>query len=170
MPIDSAQTSPISGRVAKEDLDFLMGFPIPGATTASEKLRHVCAFFKKYHESLSEFESCTIELQRLMEPSKKNLKKAEFQTGKSSEFIDRISQVIPEAFSHLVTTRIEGDKGQKTQQLIDLEERLLLEMLKLFEGVLRMNLTPNPPTYNPTVIESHLENVTSLVRLKDQNK
>lgn len=170
MPIESTQTSPISGRVSKDDYDFLMAFPIPGATTASEKLRHVFSFFRKYHENLEEFESCILEIHRVMEPSRKSIKKAEFETGKSSELVDRISQVIPEALSHYATAQIEGDSGQKTQQLIDLEKRLLLEMLKLFEGVLRMNLTPDSPTYNPSVIQSHIGNVTSLVQLMGKGK
>lgn len=158
----------LSGRVGQADYDFLMTYPIPGAT-ASEKLRYVLSFFRKYHQSLCSFEESLSEMGRLIEPARTSIKKAEFELGLSSELVDRVLQVIPESLSRIVTTRIEGKDSERTEQLRAFEQQMLGELLKLFEGILRMNLTPTPPTYNPALIGKRLGNIRRLVTLKESD-
>ena len=158
-------TVPISGRVGEEDYQFLMEYPISGKVTASEKLRYLVSFFRSYHESLDRFEDCLVELNRLLEPSRREIKKAEAETGLSSELVDRVTQLLPELLAAMITAKLPKKADRQTAALIDLEERILKSVLALIESVLRMGLTSRSPTYNPHLLKDKLSSIQELVEL-----
>lgn len=158
-------TVPISGRVAEEDFQFLMSFPISGKVTASEKLRYVVSFFRSYHESLETFEDSLTELNRLLEPTKKAVKRAELEEQVSSELLDRLMQVLPEMLALLVTSRVSREDSSQLEQLLQIEERMFKNLMGLLEGVLRFGLTRQSPTYNPNLLKDRMNVIRELVAL-----
>ena len=162
---ESKATAPISGRVAEEDYNFLMEYPISGKVTASEKLRYVVSFFRTYHESLDQYEELLGELNRLMEPSRKKVKAAEANTDVSSEFVDRLMQVLPETLAYLTTAKVPKKKDEQLPALLEIEEKLLKTVLGLLENVLRMGLTSDSPTYNAKLLHGRMKTVRELVDL-----
>ena len=162
---DSRATQSISGRVTEADYAFLMEYPIQGKVTASEKLRYVLSFFRSYHESLSSYEDCLAELSRLAAPARKRVKKAENETARSSELVDRLFQIVPELLSQLITARPETEGDKTIASLHAIEERLCQTTLSLIESILRMGLTSQSPTYNPQLLRDRLKNIYELVEL-----
>lgn len=165
---ESKATVPISGRVGEDDYQFLMGYPIDGKVTASEKLRYVMSFFRSYHESLSDYSDCLSELNRLLEPSRKEIKRTELEAGVSSELIDRLLQVLPEMLALCITADIPKKADKRLPALLKLEERQLKLTMGLIESVLRMGLTQKSPTYNPTVLKDKMKTISELVELSRQ--
>lgn len=162
---ENRSTVPISGRVSDDDYQYLMEYPISGKVTASEKLRYVVSFFRSYHESLNNYEESVGELNRLLEPSRKSLKKAELESGTTSEFVDRILQVIPEMLALSITLKIPKKTERQLPAMLAFEERQLKAVMGLIESVLRMGLTSQSPTYNPTILHDKLDTIRELVDL-----
>lgn len=165
---ENKSTVPISGRVSDEDYQFLMEYPVSGKVTASEKLRHVVSFFRNYHESLQNYEESLAELNRLLEPTKKALKKAELDTGSASEFVDRILQVLPEMLALSITLDLPKRSDKQLPALLAFEDRQLKSVMGLIESVLRMGLTSQSPTYNPVVLRDKLDTIRELVELSQK--
>ena len=165
---ENKSTVPISGRVTEEDYQYLMEYPIAGKVTASEKLRYVVSFFRTYHESLESYEESFAELNRLLEPSRKALKKAELETGSSSEFVDRILQVLPEMLALSITLSLPKKADKQLPALLAFEDRQLKSVMGLIESVLRMGLTSQSPTYNPTVLRDKMDTIRELVELSQK--
>ncbi|MBD5781010.1 hypothetical protein IEN85_16030 [Pelagicoccus sp. NFK12] len=165
---DNKATVPISGRVSEDDYNFLMEYPVEGKVTASEKLRYVMSFFRSYHESLNDYSDCLAELNRLLEPSRKDIKKAELEAEVSSELLDRLLQVLPEMLALCITANVPKKSDKKLPALLALEERQLKLAMGLIESVLRMGLTQKSPTYNPTVLRDKMKTISELVELSRQ--
>lgn len=165
---ESKATVPISGRVGEDDYQFLMEYPIDGKVTASEKLRYVMSFFRSYHESLNDYADSLSELNRLLEPSRKGIKRAELDTGVSSELVDRIMQVLPEMLALSITLNIPKKADRQLPALLSFEERQLRSLMGLIESVLRMGLTSKSPTYNPMVLKDKMKTISELVELSRQ--
>lgn len=162
---DSKATVPVSGRVAEEDYLFLMEHPIPGKVTASEKLRYIVSFFRTYHESFAHFEDSLVELHRLLEPARKEIKLAEVNAAVSSELMDKLLQILPEMLAALITTRLSRDPGKGLEGLLEMEQRMLRGVMGVMEAVLRMGLTSKSPTYNPNLLKDRMSTIRELVDL-----
>ena len=165
---ETKSTVPISGRVTEEDYQFLMEYPISGKVTASEKLRYVVSFFRSYHESLDSYEESVGELNRLLDPARKALKKAELDNGTASEFVDRILQVLPEMLALSITLKVPKKSDKQLPALLAFEDRQLRAVMGLIESVLRMGLTSQSPTYNPTILHDKLDTIRELVELSQK--
>ena len=157
------RTIPISGRISEEDYEFLMQYRISGKVTASEKLRHLATFFRQYHESMQSYGECLNELQRSMEPFTKSLKSLENESNHHSELLDRLLSFSAEMSANLITARIPSGTDEGISYLRSLEERLFRMTLQQLEGILRMGLTRESPTFNPQLLHGKLSTVKELV-------
>lgn len=167
---DSTQTLPISGRIPEEDYTYLMEFPLPGKVTASEKLRHVCTFFRLYHENQQTYPECVAELQRLLQPFTRELKETEASLSLQSDLMDKLMNIIPDMLAYMITRRRPEDGKQGKQYLARTEEHLCNSTLMLLESILRMGLTARAPTYNPNIFNGKLETIIELVGLISQKR
>lgn len=158
-----AKTAAISGRISQEDYDFLMGHPIAGTVTISEKLRHVCHFFRAYHETSQRYPDSLAQLQGFLQTGVKNLKDAENRQALHSELVDRLVAALPEAMALLATFRRPDRKDEELKALLHAEERLLQWAMQLLEGILRMGLTTRAPAYNPALLRGKLETAGELL-------
>jgi hypothetical protein len=158
-------TSQVSGRISEEDFNFLMEFPLPGKVTVSEKLRHVCSFFRTYHQGMNSYPDCLAQLQSLLQAGARELKDAESGHGLHSDLVDRLLLALPEAMAMLVTYRKPARKEDQLKSLLQAEERLLNWSLSVLDAVLRMGLTRSAPAYNPRLLEGRLERVLELLEI-----
>lgn len=161
---ENVKTVPISGRIAEDDYTFLMQYPVGGKVTASEKLRHVAAFFRQYQENMRDYGECLNELNRLLEGFTKEMKTLENEKSIHSELLDRMLTFVPKVAASLITAQLPEEKGKDgTLYLRELEERVLRMTLQLLESILRMALTRESPTYNPQLLRGRLGTVMELV-------
>jgi hypothetical protein len=162
---DSVRTVPISGRIAQDDYDFLMARDFGGKVTASEKLRHMAAFFRHYHENLGDYGACLEELNRLLEPARRNLARLEHRQGLHSELVDHTLGLLPQALALLISRQEAVSDKRALPYLLETEERLMQILLRLVEHLLRLGLTRQAPTYNPNLLEGRLAGLVELVGL-----
>ena len=162
---ENTRTCPISGRIAEEDYEFLMQHSIAGKVTASEKLRHIAAFYRQYHESMRTYSECLAEIQRLLGPFRRDLKALENANAKHSELLDRITTAVPELLAFLITSEPPADAPSSPAYLTGVEERVCRMTLSLLESIMRMGLTRESPTYNPHLLRSKLSTILELADL-----
>ena len=162
----------ISGRISDEDHQFLLNFPLDGKVTISEKLRHVCTFFRQYHNNLEGYSTCLEQLNLELRPALGDIKEMENNEGVHSELVDKLLHFLPETLAYLETQRRDVDaKGKPAgdlKHLVEMEARLFDQCLVLVESLLRMGLTSNSPTYNPNLMKGRLTNIQELARMLPQ--
>lgn len=165
---ESAKTRSISGRISEQDFEFLIGYQLDGKVTVSEKLRYVASFFRRYHESFSDYSEALTETNRLLAPSRLALKTCEHQQGIRSQLMEQVFQTIPEIMAELSTSRkklVERSESDQRKAAIQLEENVLQNVLQLLESMLRLALTSQSPCYNPSLLQGRLDTITELVEL-----
>lgn len=170
---ETVKTRSISGRISERDFEFLISYKLDGKVTVSEKLRYVASFFRRYHESFSDYSEALAETNRLVEPTRLALKKFEREEGIRSQVLEQVIQLVPELLAELTTAReklAESSPSEKRKAAISLEENVLQNVLQLLESLLRLALTSKSPCYNPNLLEGRLDIITELVgmSLKDQ--
>lgn len=162
---ESVRTLPISGRIAEEDYTFLMGTHMDGQVTASEKLRHVCAFYRKYHEQTADFQGCLAQLNRLLEPAMGRIKEVERQEGIRSELLIRLAEALPEMLATLVTFAPAGPGPNAPKALREVEKQLHRQVLYLLQNILRLALTPGTSAYDEAIWQRTFASIQELVAL-----
>ena len=168
---DNTKSITIGGRISEPDHEFLMEFPLAGKVTVSEKLRHICTFFRQYHTNLEGYSNCLEQINIMLRPAVNDIKEMENQEGVHSELVTKLLTMVPELLAFLVTQRRpEGQtnqRGQDLKHLHELESRLFESALTFIEGVLRMGLTQKSPTYNPNLLNGKLSTIQELCELLD---
>lgn len=163
---DSSRTVPISGRIAEEDYVFLMESHWGGQVTASEKLRQVCSFFRRYQEQVRDFPDCLAQLHRLLEPSVGRIKEAEREEGRRSELLARMIEALPEMMATLITANLPEGEKERMPALEKLEKQLHRQMLYLLENFLRLGLTKTSPTYDEHLMKKTFSQIQELIALR----
>lgn len=165
---ETAKTRSISGRISERDFEFLIGFHLDGKVTVSEKLRYVASFFRRYHESFSDYSEALTETHRLLEPSRLAMKSFEHDQGIRSQLLEQVFQTIPGIMAELSTSReklVATSGANQRKAAMKLEENVLQNVLQLLESVLRLALTSKSPCYNPSLLQGRLDTITELVEL-----
>jgi len=159
----------ISGRISDEDHQFLLSFPLDGKVTISEKLRHVCTFFRQYHSNLEGYSTCLEQLNLELRPALGDIKEMENKEGVHSELVDKLLHFLPEMMAFLITQRRQVEPNGKPagdlKHLVEMEARLFDQCLVLVESLLRMGLTTKSPTYNPNLLKNRLNTIQELAAL-----
>ena len=168
---ETTKSITISGRISEPDHEFLMEFPLAGKVTVSEKLRHICTFFRQYHTNLEGYSNCLEQINIMLRPAVNDIKDMENQEGVQSELVSKLLNLVPELLAYLVTQRRPAAKstrrGQARKHLRELESRLFESSLTLVEGILRMGLTQKSPTYDPNLLEGRLATIQELCEMLD---
>lgn len=162
------RTRSISGRIAEDDFDFLMAYQIDGQVTASEKLRHIASFFRRYHDGMTDYAQALAEMQRLTEPTRLALKRIERDERMRSTVLDQTLQALPEMIAQITAAVPEltvDEPGPRRQAANDLESHLCEGLLHLLESTLRMAVTSKSPTYAPRLLQGRLDTIVELVAL-----
>ncbi|TVR52440.1 MAG: hypothetical protein EA425_04920 [Puniceicoccaceae bacterium] len=162
---ESPRTVPLSGRVAEEDFTFLMSHPVDGMVTASEKLRHVCAFYRRHHENRRHYADCLHELELWLAPVRRALREAERTENLHSEIIEILLAGVPRLMAVLVSAHESVKEGEGRKALLQLEKTALDRTLELLETILRLGVTRQAPAYNPEVLHGRLTNILELLEI-----
>ena len=171
---ESTKSITISGRISEGDHQFLMEFPLAGKVTVSEKLRHICTFFRQYHTNLEGYSACLEQLSMALRPALNDIKEMENEEGVHSELVTKLLNFVPEVLSYMITQRKpvkrKGRVSGSQKRLLEIEDRLFRQTLVLIESILRMGLTQKSPTYNPNLMNDRLSSIQELVGMMDTGK
>ena len=158
------KTIAISGRVAENDFEYLMSYPLAGKVTISDKLRHALAFFREKHEGNTSYEECFELLKNDLMPFLKELKASELNESLRSQLIEEVANFVTEMAALLISSRISGD--DTAEALKQLEQTVFQKTMRFVEAVLRLGITKHSPTYNPTIFQNQWPVIEELVEIK----
>lgn len=161
----SQRTTTISCRVDAEDADFLLALEVPGATTLSDKMRHVLADYRQHQQNRRNFRDCLMDFRNLIAPIYQEIQDMEFSHDIRSEVVSRLVETLPVLFSTLLTHRRPERREEEVVHLHQLEKRLLDQIFQVLEGLLRIGVSPNPPCYAPDLFRQRLKDLISLAEV-----
>ncbi len=165
--VKNQKTVPISGRIGERDYEYLMSHGEAGQVTASEKLRHVCSFYRLYHERTEDRSECIAEIHRLIQNGMSAVRDAERGEGMYSDLLHRLADSLPDMVGVLANPEL-GERGHRRESLIRLEQELFNRLLLLLEQLLRLGVTRETPTYNRQLTKGRFETVRELISLESQ--
>lgn len=159
------RTTTISCRVDADDADFLLALEVPGATTVSDKMRHVLAEYRQHQQNLRNFRDCLMDFRNLIAPTYKEIQDMEFSHDLRSEFVNRIVETLPVLLSTLLTTGRPDRREEEVPHLHQLEKRLIDQVFQLVDGLLRIGVSSRPPCYDPQLFQERLKGLLSLTEI-----
>lgn len=159
------RTTTISCRVDAKDAEFLLSLEVPGASTVSEKFRHVLADYRQRQQNLQNFRDCLMDLRNFIAPVYQEIQDMEHSHGEHSEFVNRLVETLPSLFATLLTSRRPARKEEETKHLHRLEKQLIDQVFQLIESLLRMAVSSPPPCYSPDAFTQRLRALLSLTEI-----
>lgn len=161
----TGKSTTLSCRVDMADADFLLALDIPGATTVSDKLRHVLAEYRRRQMNLQNFGDCLTEMRNLLTPFLQMAQEMENAHQVRSELIGRLLETLPVMMAILITSRSPSEEGKQKAYLQAEESRLADRLFQLIEGVLRMAISSRPPCYDPDLFAERLPPLLELAEI-----
>src|SRR5690554_2014941 len=132
------RTTTISCRVDADDADFLLALEVPGATTVSDKMRHVLAEYRQRQRNLKNYRDCLMDFRHLIAPIYQEIQDMEFSHDLRSEFLNRIVETLPILLATLLTSRRPERPEEEPPHLHQLERRLIDQVFQLIDALLRI--------------------------------
>ena len=163
------RTTTISCRVDADDADFLLALEVPGATTLSDKMRHVLGEYRHRQQNLRNYRDCLMDFRNLIAPAYQEIQDMEFSHDLRSEFVNRIVESLPILLSTLLTTHRPARPEEEPGHLHQLEKRLMDHVFQLIEALLRIGVSSRPPCYDVNLFQSRIRDLLSLTDLLSQN-
>jgi hypothetical protein len=163
------RTTTISCRVDADDADFLLALDVPGATTVSDKMRHVLANYRQHQQNLGNFRDCLMDFRNLIAPTYQEIQDMEFSHEMRSEFVNRIVETLPVLLSTLLTAGRPERPEEEPPHLHQLEKKLMDQIFQLIDALLRIGVSPKPPCYSPDLFRDRLQGLLSLTEILSQN-
>jgi hypothetical protein len=158
----SQKTTTISCRVDVEDADFLLALEVPGATTVSDKMRHVLSEYRQHQQNLRSFRDCLMDFRNLIAPTYQEIQDMEYSKDLHSEFVNRLVESLPVLMATLVTSRRPARAEEEAGHLHKLEKRLIDQVFQLIDSLLRIGVSASPACYDPEVFRAKLADLLSL--------
>lgn len=162
------RTTTISCRVDADDADFLLALEVPGATTVSDKMRHVLAEYRQHQQNLRSFGDCLMDFRNLIAPTYQEIQDMEFSHDMRSEFVNRVVEALPVLLSTLLTSRRPERAEEEAAHLHRLEKRLVDQVFQLIDSLLRIGVSPAPSCYSPELFRERLQGLLSLTEVLSQ--
>lgn len=165
------RSTTISCRVDAEDADFLLALEVPGATTVSDKMRHVLAEYRQHQQNLRSFRDCLMDFRNLIAPTYQEIQDMEFSHDMRSEFVNRVVETLPVLLSTLVTSKRPGRAEEEPPHLHRLEKKLIDQIFQLVDSLLRIGVSSEPSCYDPKLFKERLNSLLSTTdRLSNHQK
>ncbi len=163
-----AQMQTLSARLPMEDVEWLASIEIPGATTASDKLRALVARSRQIQESTADFQTSLIWARELVAPLVAEIGAFEHREGVHSEALHLVAEAVPQLMALLLSGRNLANNPK--QNATQLEERLIARSMQLATALLRLSVTPNSPCYDPAGLDRQVLPMIELSRIVGEER
>ncbi|MEM9840695.1 MAG: hypothetical protein AAF830_16295 [Pseudomonadota bacterium] len=151
----SRKTIPLSLRVSDDDAAFLASYAPEGASTPSEKLRHLIAEARERAEAKAPEDGRTASV-HLLEPARKRWRRIEEETGRRSDLAAKLYDRAPELFGLLMLG------PHEEAELPSFESDLARESARIFEDLLALEAGGNLRTYKQGALQEELGQAKTL--------
>lgn len=155
---------PISTRISQEDVEFISQLTIPGATTPSDKLRHIIADAKVRANTHRDYRSTLAILDELIQPVIRELRNAEHDHAVHSEVLTRVTAWLPEIMAFTIAS-VHTIEEITLDDLKDFEAGLLDRIFRLFESMTQLALTNASPCYQQLLLDRHIQPILTMSKM-----
>jgi len=160
----STQMQTLSCRLPSEDIAWISGLPLAGATTASDKLRALISQMRRQDEGTLDYSGSVAWLRELVAPFVNALRDVENRHRMHSAAINAIIEWVPMMAATMVAERNIPPREAEARAR-QLEETLLQRSFQLLTTLMRLGVTRQADCYDPAAIERHLPRVLELADL-----
>ena len=141
----------LSTRLGQADAEFLQRLEMNGARTPSEKLRKLVAQARQSAEGAGSYGEAREVLDDLARPAHGAISAHEHETGTRSEALATVIAAVPETLAAVLTAA--RWKAGDTEAFRALEARVVRRALGLAAQLVRLDVGPRTPCYDPSLIE-----------------
>ncbi len=162
MPLKS---TPYSVRVSEADSEFLSSLNIPGATSPSEKIRALISEARLNRAGTMSYSDGLSFQDGQLAALKRSLFEMERETNLHSELVIQFLNWLPEIAAYLRAELGSDVEKDAKDRLVALENGLADRIISLFEGNMRLAVTPVEPCYSPECIKSRINPILELLKI-----
>ena len=159
----SQKSIPLSVRVTAEDADFLARLDVPGATTPSDKLRHLLSEARERHARGADYEGHLAMAAEMLGDARRRWRSIETQERLRSDLVRMMAEWLPETAALFASGMTEGRLPR--EGLVAFEAGLADRAVALAEGLMRLAVTGKEPCYEPQAVRSRIEQVIELAEI-----
>lgn len=164
----SQKSIPLSVRVTAEDADFLARLDVPGATTPSDKLRHLLSEARERHARGGGYDDNLAVAAEMLGDARQRWRSIETQERLRSDLVRMMAEWLPETAAFFASGVTEG--RSPADGLVAFEAGLAYRAVALTEGLLRLAVTGKEPCYDPQAVRSRIEQVIELAEIVGRRK
>lgn len=157
-------STPLSVRLAGEDVAFLARLEIDGAVTASDKIRALIRQARERAEDAGSFEQALTISHDQLAPAMRGLRMLEQEGGVHSEVAVGLLTMAEEYLALALTAPRPGETNP-VGALVAHEARLVDCATRMTGLLLRWGVTPTAPAYDQAVVTRHLQSLIDLMNL-----
>lgn len=156
----------ITLRLDEDDLTYLAGIDVPGASNLSEKIRGLLAEARAQREGLGDFGAAYDFSRRLFGQPERCLRDAEVREQVRSELIARVLAWLPETSAFVLS----GACADGTREgLKRFEQGLGERSLGLVDSVLQLAQAGFPGCYAPKVLAARAQSALNTTAISGEN-
>ncbi|MEZ4352603.1 MAG: hypothetical protein R3F16_02905 [Myxococcota bacterium] len=156
---------PLSVRISVDDAEFIARLSLEGATTPSEKMRKLLGEARRRREDAADYGRCLGMVRESLDPAIRALRELEHAEGMHSELALGTAEWLPEMIAFVVSTLLTRSEEDHAELLRRVEAGMADRIFRLLETTLRLGVTPESPTYSPTLVSDRLDRLLSLVEV-----
>jgi hypothetical protein len=153
----------VSVRIPEEDLAWLAGIQLAGASSPSDKIRALLADARRRADGSGDYVGCVSLLREQVRPLLEATQALEHDHQLHSAIVPLLAMQLPELMASLSAGVPAGD--QAPAQARDLEARLTARAMRMLLGLLRLGVTQRTPAYDPAVLDAYIPEVLELAKL-----
>jgi signal transduction histidine kinase len=155
----------ISARISAEDAEFISRLTIDDAKTPSDKLRAIIAKAKERSTRQRDYTGTLSDLQELIQPVVKEIRKTEVENQIHSELLIRLAEWIPDTAAFLISSILEESEAKTNEKMIHIEQGAADRLVRLMESILQLAVTRRCACYDPRIMDRRLDSVLELFQI-----
>lgn len=156
--------TPLSVRLADEDVTFLARLEIEGAVTASDKIRALIRQARERAEQPGSFPQALRASHDQLAPALRDLRLLEEQSGVHSEVLVGLLTAAEEYLALALAAPRQGDP-EPAEALRAHEAKVVDCAVRMAGSLMRWGMTPSAPAYDRTVVRRHLSTLAELMKM-----
>ncbi|MDO3383658.1 hypothetical protein [Gilvimarinus algae] len=147
------KSHPTTIRLSEQEQTFLASLKLPGATTASDKIRALIQEKQRQMQAGGDFVTALDTAEGILGPAQQNLKISENQAGMHSQLLRRTLDWAPELLATLLYA-LPADSKQTAPTLIKLEADIARHVMRLLDEVLQSYIARDSALYRADSLDT----------------
>lgn len=157
----------ITLRLDEDDLTYLAGIEVPGASNLSEKIRGLLAEARAQREGLGDYGAAYDFSRRLFGQPERYIRDTEVREAVRSELIARVLSWLPDTTAFVLSAACADSSREGLKRF---EQGLGERSLGLVDSVLQLAQAGFPGCYSPDALEARARSALNLAASSGENR